>query len=100
MSDDGEERRPLLAGTTNIDSTNISSPMNQRVSIGGIVDDDERMSTGGVVEDDPPPYERSAVGSTGGPTVVCRVCQATLNIEGKIHQHVVKCQQCGEATVS
>jgi hypothetical protein len=35
----------------------------------------------------------------GGPTVLCRVCQASINIEGKMHQHVVKCPHCHEATV-
>ena len=38
--------------------------------------------------------------ATGGPTVLCRVCQASIGIEGKMMQHVVKCAQCNEATVS
>ncbi|VBB33444.1 unnamed protein product [Acanthocheilonema viteae] len=33
-----------------------------------------------------------------GPTVTCRVCSATIVIEGKTRQHVVKCNQCNEAT--
>lgn len=32
--------------------------------------------------------------------VTCRVCQAMIDISGKREQHVVKCAQCNEATVS
>lgn len=32
--------------------------------------------------------------------VTCRVCQAMIDISGKRDQHVVKCCQCNEATVS
>lgn len=32
--------------------------------------------------------------------VTCRVCQALIDISGKKDQHVVKCAQCHEATVS
>lgn len=34
------------------------------------------------------------------PMVTCRVCQAMIDISGKRDQHVVKCCQCNEATVS
>ncbi|XP_064900404.1 type 1 phosphatidylinositol 4,5-bisphosphate 4-phosphatase isoform X1 [Columba livia] len=56
----------------------------------------------------PPPY--SPLGSPGGggvaeeeeegagPAVTCRVCQRPISVEGKGHQHVVKCGGCGEAT--
>ncbi|VDK67288.1 unnamed protein product [Onchocerca ochengi] len=33
-----------------------------------------------------------------GPIVTCRVCSATFVIENKTSQHVVKCNQCNEAT--
>ncbi|KAK2513907.1 hypothetical protein Q9966_015992 [Columba livia] len=33
-----------------------------------------------------------------GPAVTCRVCQRPISVEGKGHQHVVKCGGCGEAT--
>ncbi|XP_061211605.1 type 1 phosphatidylinositol 4,5-bisphosphate 4-phosphatase-like [Neopsephotus bourkii] len=33
-----------------------------------------------------------------GPSVTCRVCQRPISVEGKGHQHVVKCGACGEAT--
>lgn len=46
----------------------------------------------------PPPY--TAVIQGGVPMVTCRVCQAMIDISGKRDQHVVKCGQCNEATVS
>ncbi|NWV63964.1 PP4P1 phosphatase, partial [Malurus elegans] len=50
----------------------------------------------------PPPYSPlgspEAVGA-GPPAVTCRVCQRPISVEGKTHQHVVKCGGCGEATV-
>ncbi len=46
----------------------------------------------------PPPYTPSPSG--GIPMINCKVCQSMINIEGKTHQHVVKCTVCNEATVS
>ncbi|XP_023996664.1 type I phosphatidylinositol 4,5-bisphosphate 4-phosphatase-A [Salvelinus sp. IW2-2015] len=49
----------------------------------------------------PPPY--SPLGSPdigSSPLISCRVCQSAINVEGKTHQHVVKCIICNEATVS
>ena len=46
----------------------------------------------------PPPYTPSSQGSM--PMINCKVCQSMINIEGKTHQHVVKCNVCNEATVS
>lgn len=34
------------------------------------------------------------------PVINCRVCQSLINLDGKLHQHVVKCTVCNEATVS
>lgn len=36
----------------------------------------------------------------GVPMVTCRVCQAMIDITSKREQHVVKCNQCHEATVN
>ncbi len=63
--------------------------------IGGTTEDPAAVSE---PTDEPPAYEK--VVQQTGPTVTCRVCHATVNIEGKVHQHVVKCLHCGEATVS
>lgn len=46
----------------------------------------------------PPPYQQASGG--GIPMVTCRVCQAMIDITFKREQHVVKCNQCNEATVS
>lgn len=48
-----------------------------------------------------PPHDADGSDSSsrpGGPTVTCRVCSATIFIEGKTRQHVVKCNHCNEAT--
>ncbi|XP_023646879.2 type I phosphatidylinositol 4,5-bisphosphate 4-phosphatase-A isoform X2 [Paramormyrops kingsleyae] len=51
--------------------------------------------------EDPPPYSPvtspESCGSTP-PVISCRVCQSVICVEGKIHQHVVKCGVCNEAT--
>ncbi|KAM6107432.1 type 1 phosphatidylinositol 4,5-bisphosphate 4-phosphatase-like [Phoenicopterus ruber ruber] len=47
----------------------------------------------------PPPY--SPLGSLeggAGLAVTCRVCQRPISVEGKTHQHVVKCGGCGAVT--
>lgn len=46
----------------------------------------------------PPPYQQGTAG--GVPMVTCRVCQGMIDITSKRDQHVVKCLQCNEATVS
>lgn len=47
----------------------------------------------------PPPYTSSNE-DRGLPMVTCRVCSAMIDISWKREQHVVKCNQCNEATVS
>uniref|UniRef100_A0A8C0GNX2 Phosphatidylinositol-4,5-bisphosphate 4-phosphatase n=1 Tax=Chelonoidis abingdonii TaxID=106734 RepID=A0A8C0GNX2_CHEAB len=49
--------------------------------------------------EDPPPYSPMASPDSGStPMITCRVCQSLINVEGKMHQHVVKCSVCNEAT--
>ncbi|XP_020373847.2 type 1 phosphatidylinositol 4,5-bisphosphate 4-phosphatase [Rhincodon typus] len=49
--------------------------------------------------EDPPPYSPLTSPESGGsPVINCRVCQSLINVEGKMHQHVVKCGVCNEAT--
>lgn len=51
--------------------------------------------------EDPPPYSPLTSPDSGSaPMITCRVCQSPINVEGKMHQHVVKCGVCNEATVS
>lgn len=48
----------------------------------------------------PPPYTAIASPDASGvPVINCRVCQSLINLDGKLHQHVVKCTVCNEATV-
>ncbi|ROK35769.1 Type 2 phosphatidylinositol 4,5-bisphosphate 4-phosphatase [Anabarilius grahami] len=47
----------------------------------------------------PPPYTAIASSDAGGvPVINCRVCQSLITLDGKLHQHVVKCTVCNEAT--
>lgn len=59
--------------------------------------EEENVSTISPIGPDelPPPYQQA-----GMPMVTCRVCQAMIDISGKREQHVVKCSECNEATVS
>ena len=56
------------------------------------------------VDERPPPYgslrDVTEAPFNGSSMVTCRVCQALIDISGKKDQHVVKCAQCHEATVS
>jgi len=45
----------------------------------------------------PPPYTPTGYGSI--PMINCKVCQAMINLQGRLNQHVVKCVSCNEATV-
>uniref|UniRef100_H3AHR8 Phosphatidylinositol-4,5-bisphosphate 4-phosphatase n=1 Tax=Latimeria chalumnae TaxID=7897 RepID=H3AHR8_LATCH len=50
--------------------------------------------------EDPPPYSPLTSPESGStPMITCRVCQSLINVEGKMHQHVVKCGVCNEATL-
>lgn len=47
----------------------------------------------------PPPYSPLGSPESGSASIIsCRVCQSLISVEGKIHQHVVKCGVCNEAT--
>uniref|UniRef100_A0A8C7Y2A0 Phosphatidylinositol-4,5-bisphosphate 4-phosphatase n=1 Tax=Oryzias sinensis TaxID=183150 RepID=A0A8C7Y2A0_9TELE len=47
----------------------------------------------------PPPYSPQGSPDSGSAAFVsCRVCQSAISVEGKAHQHVVKCNICSEAT--
>lgn len=48
----------------------------------------------------PPPYTKSSSDASGVPMVTCRVCQGMIDISSKREQHVVKCIECSEDTVS
>uniref|UniRef100_A0A3B3XQ04 Phosphatidylinositol-4,5-bisphosphate 4-phosphatase n=1 Tax=Poecilia mexicana TaxID=48701 RepID=A0A3B3XQ04_9TELE len=57
------------------------------------------LGDGALGREDPPPYSPLASPESGNaPVISCRVCQSLISVEGKIHQHVVKCGVCNEAT--
>ncbi|KAI4895792.1 hypothetical protein NFI96_012932 [Prochilodus magdalenae] len=53
----------------------------------------------GLLDEAPPPYSPMASPeSSRAPVISCRVCQSLICVEGKMHQHVIKCGVCSEAT--
>lgn len=48
--------------------------------------------------DRPPPYTSVATTSATGNEVACSVCNSRIDISNKKEQHVVKCENCNEAT--
>lgn len=80
--DNADERAPLINSETAADS---------------VPDGSGRTIVTVPSSQDPPPYTPTDQIS-GVPVISCRVCQAMINVEGKLHQHVVKCGVCNEAT--
>uniref|UniRef100_A0A672L161 Phosphatidylinositol-4,5-bisphosphate 4-phosphatase n=1 Tax=Sinocyclocheilus grahami TaxID=75366 RepID=A0A672L161_SINGR len=57
------------------------------------------LSPSQISQQAPPPYSPLGSPESGSaPVISCRVCQSLISVEGKIHQHVVKCGVCNEAT--
>lgn len=51
-----------------------------------------------VSDQPPPPYTQVAASSASGSEVACNVCNSRIDISNKKEQHVVKCDNCNEAT--
>ncbi|KAK2147821.1 hypothetical protein LSH36_532g02023 [Paralvinella palmiformis] len=89
---DREERRPLLSENASNSDVLPGYALRQDTHEGHNVVDVPPIGP----DELPPPYTPSASGSV--PIINCKICQSMINIEGKIHQHVVKCTVCNEAT--
>ncbi|XP_012938200.1 type 2 phosphatidylinositol 4,5-bisphosphate 4-phosphatase [Aplysia californica] len=89
MADGISENTPLLSGQDHQEPPSAPPPYPQPQD-----GDDVTVPIG--VNESPPPYTPIAQG--GIPMINCRVCEATINLEGRQHLHVVRCTVCTEAT--
>lgn len=91
------ERSPLLSEQH--DGTNGFSPGG---SSHGYLSKPQSLApfpSAAVPGEPPPPYSpQGSPDSSSAPVISCRVCQSAISVEGKTHQHVVKCSICNEAT--
>lgn len=86
------EKQPLLQNEGNTNYTTNEAESAAQGAGGGT-----QATVSSIGPDElPPPYQQGTVG--GVPMVTCRVCHAMIDITFKREQHVVKCNQCNEAT--
>ncbi|XP_076145593.1 type I phosphatidylinositol 4,5-bisphosphate 4-phosphatase-B [Alosa pseudoharengus] len=89
------ERSPLLADTRD-EANGLSAGDGQ---YGVLTKPQSLPSFSSASQEAPPPYSPlGSPDSSSAPVISCRVCQSLISVEGKTHQHVVKCGVCNEAT--
>lgn len=91
-----EEKQPLLAGG-GAAQVSASLPETSGTSEYCSLDDSQQ---GDEVQTGPRPVDHAPAvrAADGSLTVACRICKATLDLSGRLEQHVVKCHECHEAT--
>ncbi|KAL0271302.1 UNVERIFIED_CONTAM: hypothetical protein PYX00_008437 [Menopon gallinae] len=94
MGDEKDERQPLLQSDSNTGYSRVVGNERPGVSQEGPNDYPQmaHLPVGGSTEPNLP------VAKNGVAMITCRVCQAMIDVSGKLEQHVVKCTQCSEAT--
>uniref|UniRef100_A0A8C4X0Z6 Phosphatidylinositol-4,5-bisphosphate 4-phosphatase n=1 Tax=Eptatretus burgeri TaxID=7764 RepID=A0A8C4X0Z6_EPTBU len=94
-----DERSPLLSSPSLAVTTPTAPPYGGDGGPAGLAFGGQLQPPSVLPSEAPPPYSPGESPESGGvPMVACRVCQALINVEGKLHQHVVKCSVCNEAT--
>ncbi|XP_061769085.1 type I phosphatidylinositol 4,5-bisphosphate 4-phosphatase-B-like [Nerophis ophidion] len=92
-----EERSPLLS--EHFDGTNGSSFGESLHELNATSQTVAPFASLVVPGEPPPPYSpHGSLDGSSAPLISCRVCQSDISLEGKMHQHVVKCIICNEAT--
>ncbi|XP_034020523.1 type I phosphatidylinositol 4,5-bisphosphate 4-phosphatase-B-like [Thalassophryne amazonica] len=91
------ERSPLLSEQH--DAANGFSPGDRSNGYQPTLHTQAPFPSSAVPGEPPPPYSpQGSPDSSSAPIISCRVCQSAISVEGKMHQHVVKCGICNEAT--
>lgn len=70
----------------------------QKICVNATVSGADSVATLSIAANEPPPpYTPTGHGCI--PMINCKVCQAMINLQGRMNQHVVTCGACNEATV-
>lgn len=90
-----DENQPLLGAVGGVETTNGSNgdrwkPPKSEVYV--------RPADSSYTSDGPPAYEPTLSMAGGRLAIACKVCGAMIDVTEKREQHVVKCEQCNEAT--
>ncbi|XP_076838784.1 type I phosphatidylinositol 4,5-bisphosphate 4-phosphatase-B [Brachyhypopomus gauderio] len=93
------ERSPLLSDNKGASGLSAGDEPYSAPKTHGFSDFSSPPEPPGFLGEAPPPYSLLVSSETSSaPVISCRVCQSLISVEGKLHQHVVKCGVCSEAT--